>query len=122
MTHITQIVVSNTGTTTCFLLLIYRTYTGHQLRIQIKEITFFTLMHALLDLQHSCGQAASAVSVTRLEMVGRQKFGRSEALCFLSGAASCFASPPLQQGSPQDPRLWQPESCLNCFPSMMTEA
>jgi hypothetical protein len=50
--HITQIIVSNTGTTAHFLLLIYRTYTGHQLRVQIKEITFLKVMHALLDLQH----------------------------------------------------------------------
>jgi hypothetical protein len=52
MTHITQIAVSNTVTTTRFLLLIYWTYTGHQLRVQIKEIKFLTLMHVLLDLQH----------------------------------------------------------------------
>jgi hypothetical protein len=50
--HITQIVVSNTVTTTHFLLLIYCTYTGHQLRVQIKMIKFLTLMHALLDLQY----------------------------------------------------------------------
>jgi hypothetical protein len=56
MTHITQIVLGNTVTTTRFLLLIYRTYTGHQLCVQIKEITFLTLMHALqciVDLQQS---------------------------------------------------------------------
>jgi hypothetical protein len=51
--HITQIIVSSTVTTAHFLLLIiYQTYTGHQLRVQIKEITFLKLMHALLDLQH----------------------------------------------------------------------
>jgi hypothetical protein len=53
MTHITQIVDSNAVTATCFLLLIHRTYTAHELRVQIKEIRFLTLMHALLDLQHS---------------------------------------------------------------------
>jgi hypothetical protein len=44
---------SNTVTTTRFLLLIYRSYTGHGLRVEITEITFLTLVHALLDLQHS---------------------------------------------------------------------
>jgi hypothetical protein len=29
----------------------YRTYTAHQLRVQIKEIRFLTLMPSLLDLQ-----------------------------------------------------------------------
>jgi hypothetical protein len=38
--HITQIVVSNTVTTTRFLLLIYWTYTGHQVRAQIEEARF----------------------------------------------------------------------------------
>jgi hypothetical protein len=34
------------------MLVIYWTYTGHELRVQIKEIKFLTLMHVLLDLQH----------------------------------------------------------------------
>jgi hypothetical protein len=35
-----QIVVSNTVTSIRFLLLIYQTYDGHRLRVQIKDIRF----------------------------------------------------------------------------------
>jgi hypothetical protein len=45
------------------MLLIHWTYTGHQLRVLIKEIKFLTLMHVLLDLQQSAAERHASLCV-----------------------------------------------------------